>query len=261
MNKDNGDLKIKDDIQEIINDYWNIAAPKYSQKIRNELNTKYIDKWLNKIIQFIPLKMRLDVLDIGTGPGFFSIILSKAGHNVTAIDCSSQMLQEAAANAKIAGVKVKYIKMDAHKPDFQNNNFDLIISRNLTWTLYNPLAAYTAWNKILRPHGKIIIFDANYGNYCFDEQIARQKKENEERYYEIYGVSHKTNTISDEYINEMFLSNKSRPEWDIKVFESLGMNVYVETNISNELYTEASILLNSTTPLFILVAEKYRNSL
>jgi ubiquinone/menaquinone biosynthesis C-methylase UbiE len=247
---------MKNDIQTTITDYWSIAAPKYSQKIRGELSDNYSGKWLRKITRFIPQNLSLDVLDIGTGPGFISIIMGKAGHKVTAIDYSAQMLDEAVSNAKFAEVKVKYIKMDAHKLDFTDNSFDLIVSRNLTWTLYNPVAAYTEWKRVLRTGGKIIIFDANYGHYCFDEQIARQKKKDEEKYRQIYGVSHKTNTISDEYIKEMFLSDKSRPAWDIGVFESLGMRVYSETNTGSELYSEVSTLLNSTAPLFMVVAEK-----
>lgn len=241
-------------MQKIINSYWDIAAPKYSRKIQDELNCSH--KWLGKVMRFIPDNVSLDVLDIGTGPGFFPIIFTKAGHSVIAIDYSDQMLFEAVSNAKLAGINATYIKMDAHKLDFPDNSFNLIISRNLTWTLNDPFAAYTEWKRVLQSNGKIIIFDANYGNYCFDKQIAKQKKENEEKYYNIYGVSHKTNTISEEYIIQMFLSNKQRPEWDIEAFESLNMRVYTETNISRELYSDASILLNSTTPLFMVVAEK-----
>ena len=247
---------MENNIQKRIQEYWNIASQKYGVKIRDELTDEYCRKWLVKIMQFIPQNLSLDVLDVGTGPGFLSIILSNAGHRVIAIDYSEQMLLEAIANAKSANVHATYLKMDAHKLDFADNSFNLIVSRNLTWTLYNPFAAYTEWKRVLRPYGKIIIFDANYGNYCFDEQIARQKKENEEKYYEIYGLSHKTNTASEEYIGEMFLSNKQRPEWDIETFESLNMKVYTETNISNELYNDDSILLNSTAPLFMVVAEK-----
>jgi SAM-dependent methyltransferase len=243
-------------IQEKIQEYWSIASQKYGKKIRNELTDPYCQRWLLKIMRFTPPCAPLDVLDVGTGPGFFSIILSKAGHRVVAIDCSDQMLVEAVSNARFAGVDPAYIKMDAHKLDFANSSFDIIISRNLAWTLYDPLAAYAEWKRVLRPYGEIIIFDANYGNYCFNEQIAIQKMENEEKYYKIYGVSHKTNTISDEYIKEMFLSNKQRPEWDIEAFESFGMSVYSETNVGGELYNDDSVLLNLTSPLFMVVAEK-----
>jgi hypothetical protein len=34
------------------------------------------------------------------------------------------------------------------------------------------------------------------------------------------------------------------------------MGVYTETNIGSELYSDDSILLNSTAPLFMVVAEK-----
>lgn len=33
----------------------------------------------------------MKILDVGTGPGFFAIIMSLAGHEVTAIDCTQAM--------------------------------------------------------------------------------------------------------------------------------------------------------------------------
>jgi ubiquinone/menaquinone biosynthesis C-methylase UbiE len=153
---------MENSIQKTINSYWDIAAPKYSQKIQGELN--YGHKWLCNIMQFIPHNVSIDVLDIGISPEFLSIILGKAGQSVIAIDYSDQMLLEAVSNTKFAGVNVAYIKMDAHKLDFANNRFNLVISGNLTWTLHDPLAEYTEWKRVLQSKGKIMVFDANYGN-------------------------------------------------------------------------------------------------
>lgn len=43
------------------------------------------------------------VLDIGTGPGFFAINLALAGHEVTAVDVTEEMLQYAKAMRKVMG--------------------------------------------------------------------------------------------------------------------------------------------------------------
>ncbi|MFD1904455.1 class I SAM-dependent methyltransferase [Paenibacillus rhizoplanae] len=51
-------------------------------------------------------------------PVFFSVILSSAGHLVTAIDCTDNMLEEARLHSSREGVNVTFRKMDSHKLDF-----------------------------------------------------------------------------------------------------------------------------------------------
>jgi ubiquinone/menaquinone biosynthesis C-methylase UbiE len=245
------------EIQQVIKEYWAIAAPKYSELIQGELDTEYKNKWLASILLNAPSKENIDVLDVGTGPGFFPIILGDIGFHVTAIDCSDEMLEQAKSNAKASGVSCTYINMDSHNLTFPDNSFDLVISRNVTWTLYDPIKAYTEWKRVLRPGGRIIIFDANYGRYCFNTKIAKQKKQDEMAYLKMYGESPKTNNISNEYIEKMFLSNNNRPQWDIETFTELDMNVYAKINIGKKLSTDRSRLLNSTSPLFMVVAEKH----
>jgi ubiquinone/menaquinone biosynthesis C-methylase UbiE len=250
------------EIQQVIKEYWTIAAPKYSERLHEELAFEHKHKWQAKILLNAPSRETIDVLDVGTGPGFLSIILSDIGFHVTAIDCSDEMLEKAKSNAKAAGISCAYINMDSHNLIFPDNCFDLVISRNVTWTLYDPVKAYTEWKRVLRPGGRILVFDANYGRYCFDKKLAKQKAHDEEAYRRKYGVSPKTNTISEEYIQKMFLCDKRRPEWDMDAFTTLGMNVYTEINVSKELLSERGLLLNSTTPLFMIVAEipENRNS-
>lgn len=84
-------------------------------------------------------KDHLRILDIGTGPGFFPMILAEAGYHVTAIDYTPGMLEKAAENAaKFIGEKsrnIEFKRMDAQALEFEDESFDVIISRNLTWNL------------------------------------------------------------------------------------------------------------------------------
>ena len=40
----------------------------------------------------------MKILDIGTGPGFFPMILSEAGYTVAAVDYTEEMLEKAKEN-------------------------------------------------------------------------------------------------------------------------------------------------------------------
>ena len=67
-------------------------------------------------------KDHLRILDIGTGPGFFPMILAEAGYHVTAIDYTPGMLEKAAENAaKFIGEKsrnIEFKRMDAQALEY-----------------------------------------------------------------------------------------------------------------------------------------------
>ena len=82
-----------------IESYWTERAAGYSQVNQHELATGQDQIWLAEIKKYLPEKKRLKILDIGTGPGFFAVLLTKAGYDVTAIDYTEAMLEEAKKNA------------------------------------------------------------------------------------------------------------------------------------------------------------------
>ena len=53
--------------------------------------------------------------------------------------------------------------MDAQNLEFEDDVFDVVISRNLTWNLKDPKRAYEEWCRVLKPGGVMINLDANYG--------------------------------------------------------------------------------------------------
>ena len=56
------------------------------------------------------------------------------------------------------------VMIDGSKLDFEDNTFDVVISRNLTWNLEHPDVAYREWVRVLKAGGRLLNFDANgYG--------------------------------------------------------------------------------------------------
>ena len=72
-------------MQQKIEKHWNSSADNYGSIIRRELDSFRRKAWAKKITENAPDKPNLSVLDIGTGPGFFPIVLGELGHHVTAI--------------------------------------------------------------------------------------------------------------------------------------------------------------------------------
>ena len=84
----------------------------FSMAVEEELKTESGKKW-EEIFRNTITKENAEVLDDGTGAGFFPVILSRLGHKVTAIDYSDEMTAQAAKRFKEAGAEVLVRQMDA----------------------------------------------------------------------------------------------------------------------------------------------------
>lgn len=246
--------------KENVEKLWSYSSKGYSDIIRNELNSFRPNVWTDLIEKQVNNKENLDILDIGTGPGFFSIILSKKNHNVTGIDCTKNMIDEARKNADVANVNPKLIVMDSHKLEFQDNTFDLILSRNVTWTLVDPIKAYKEWMRVLRPNGTLLIFDANWNLHKYDKSILKEVEEREAKFRNKYGDPYDTYEGPDENKDIGFklpLEDKIRPSWDKEVLDEIGFyNISYDLNITKKVWDEKEQLLYGATPMFMVSAKK-----
>ena len=78
------------------------------------------------------------------------------------------MLAEAKRNAGPWQEAIDFRLMDAQKPTFTAESFDVVLSRNLTWVLEDPEQTYGNWRHVLKPGGLLLNFDANWYNYLYD---------------------------------------------------------------------------------------------
>lgn len=239
--------------------YWTQAADNYGKIIDDELSSFRPEAWKSIILGEVATTNQLKILDVGTGPGFFSIILSQAGHEVTGIDCSEGMLEIAKKNAKKHGVWPVLKMMDSHTLTFEDNSFDLILSRNVTWTLKNPTAVYDSWHRILKPGGKLLIFDANWHHHYFDEALMEEVKEREQRCLEIFGSTFSDAKSQEEQINiELLpLSKVMRPDWDINALKDCGfIGVDYIRDITEKVWDAKEKMLFGASPMFMISAIK-----
>ncbi len=61
---------------EEIRSYWNNRADGYSIVNQEELHSEQKEKWKEVLLEQLPKKEKdqVQILDIGTGPGFFAIL-------------------------------------------------------------------------------------------------------------------------------------------------------------------------------------------
>ena len=251
---------------EEIEHYWNHRYSGYSKVNQKELEGIQRERWKKQFERLLPANKNLKILDIGTGPGFFTIILEELGYkNITGIDVSEKMIEVAKENIQKYGKKdssIQLIQMDAQKLELKPESFDIIVSRNLTWNLEKPQQAYSEWLRVLKPNGALFIFDANWYAFLQNEPLekefeAKRQQAIEEKledYWQGEGVDEEK---MEWIVQQLPLTYQQRPQWDIDYFSSLeGISVETEENFGNLVWDYEEQLNYGATPMFCIKVVK-----
>ena len=248
--------------------YWTNRASGYSEVNKDELRTQQKAVWTCELTEQIEAAFpgvapeNLRVLDMGCGPGFFSIILARAGYRVTAADYTPAMLDEARTNARNESVEqaIDFCRMDAENLEVASDTFDVVVSRNLTWNLPHPERAYAEWLRVLKPGGLLLNYDANWYAHLYDAELRRA--------YEADRQATQDAGIKDEYVGtdidamediarQMPLSPVERPAWDEGVLRELGAaQVEVDPQVWERVFSPEERVNYASTPMFRVKARR-----
>ena len=254
------------DLKNEIYDYWTNRARGYSEYNQQEMADARRTMWRDKLLCLLdgqfPEKnpQEIQILDVGTGPGFFAILLTEAGYKVTAVDYTEEMLKEAQQNAGPLAESIVWKRGDAQDLDVESDSFDVIVTRNVTWNLPNPAKAYQEWHRVLKKGGVLYNFDADWYGHLFDEE-KRESYEKDRQHTEDENVEdyYKGTDIEkmEEIARQVPLSQLKRPEWDMEAMKNVGFqNIVCDQQVWKEVWTEEEILNNSASPIFLLEGHK-----
>ena len=99
-----------------------------------------------------------NILINGIGSGL-DIPYLTAGANYTGTDITPAMLKRAKQRAKEASLDINFLIADSQKLPFDNDNFDIVVMHLILAVVPNPVLALQEASRVLRPGGKIFIFD------------------------------------------------------------------------------------------------------
>ena len=235
-----------DERKERIVSYWEKRSGDFLEHKRAELHSPMSERWLYEIKNQLPQDRNLRVLDVGCGAGFFSVLLAKEGYQVTGVDLTPDMVENARTLAEEEKTDCEFFVMDAENLRFADESFDVVISRNLTWTLPDVKSAYREWVRVLKKGGILLNFDANYGLSDFTDLCELPD-------------NHAHQEIGDDMMREceeikrqLPISSYSRPAWDLETLGAMKLQEFsVDLGISSRIYVEKDEFYNPT-PMFML---------
>lgn len=203
--------------------YWDKQASIWREEKDEAWELSETEYWKQYFEELLPTLSGNKVLEVGTASGYFANILALAGYDVTAVDLSASMIEEAGLVSRNLGTSVEYHVMDAQNLNFPNLSFDLIFTRLMTWTLPDVPAFYKKCFQLLKHDGTFINFDGDMGKVQFSQ-------DGHERYPA--DIMEQANVIK----SQLDVSAYSRPQKDVELLKEIGFkNVIADMTSQNKI--------------------------
>ncbi len=243
--------------------YWSTRSEGYTKTITPDFEGERKAFWLDTINLYRPEGACLKILDAGCGPGYFTVLLAMEGHQITAVDYTPQMLEETGKNAREFGVirNVTLLRQDIQNLEFKDNSFDMVISRNVTWTLDDPAEAYREWLRVLKPGGRFLNFDSNFLFAKYDVALQEQYKRDEQEAIKLGYVPVPDDHLADGMdvvLPKLASAKHCRPEWDMQLLAGMKCSKVMLDKTIHEPQQKGSYLaiLGKSNQRFLICVEK-----
>ncbi|MGH4125414.1 MAG: class I SAM-dependent methyltransferase [Clostridium sp.] len=175
--------------------FWDSRAEEFNKGVFKKENIKNTNNAMNFLISKIDFNKDSEILDIGCGPGKYSVQFSKLVEKVTALDISPEMIRYAKGNAEQQNIK---------NIDFQLCPWEMANIQEKGWSKKFDLVFASMCPGINSKDALMKMIEASKG-YCFMSSFAKRKDKI-------------MDSLSEEIYNE-----KSSSRW--------GKNIYYAFNI------------------------------
>ncbi len=160
-----------DSLKTTIAGYWDGRSAGF-ERMQGIHTRQQREKWTEFLLQTVG-KPPQRVLDVGTGTGFLALLLAGLGHSVKGLDLSPGMIEQARRYAAERGLAADFAVGDAESLPEPDATFDVVVNRNVLWTLPRPEEAIADWKRVLKPGGRIVVIDGDWFDTRFSYRAKR----------------------------------------------------------------------------------------
>ncbi|WP_435016952.1 class I SAM-dependent methyltransferase [Tundrisphaera sp. TA3] len=113
---------------------------------------------LARLVRFADLPGSASILDAGCGPGLVSEVFAEAGHRVTGVDLSAEMVDRAGVRCARFGDRARFARQSLYDP-IDGGPFDAAVSRYVLHHVAEPERFIGRQVELVRPGGVVILSD------------------------------------------------------------------------------------------------------
>lgn len=132
---------------------WDRAAPTFDFMAGRGAETRWRPF---KEALFSRMQGRILFLALGTG---LDIEAFPPGRDITAIDISPKMLEQAAPRVAAYDGRIEPLLMDVHEMSFDEGSFDQVFTSCTFCSVPDPVAGLRALRRVLKPGGELHMFE------------------------------------------------------------------------------------------------------
>ncbi|AZS15431.1 class I SAM-dependent methyltransferase [Paenibacillus lutimineralis] len=131
-------------------------AKDFSNQTLSMNNQDYI-KWMIRSLQ---LNKQMKVLDVAAGTGILSRAIAPYVDRVVSVDISEAMIEEGITQNDLQGINnIEYIHGHVEQLPFEEDTFDLVISRFAFHHFLNPLLVLTEMTRVCKSQADVAVID------------------------------------------------------------------------------------------------------
>lgn len=107
------------------------------------------------LVDYAGIRAGQKVLDVGCGTGVVACTAAMRGAQVTGLDLSPVLLEEAKFNAAVGGLAIEFVEGDCERLPFADASFDVVVSQFGHMFAPRPGVATAEMLRVLKPGGRI----------------------------------------------------------------------------------------------------------
>ncbi|KZE37780.1 phosphatidylethanolamine N-methyltransferase [Bhargavaea cecembensis] len=141
-----------------MNNRWNRIIYKIWSPIYDRFfNSGSFLKARQQVFSNIVFSEGQNILFVGIGTGADLELIDRRPAEITAIDYSPDMLDQ--ARQKFGDTDIRFIEMDAQHLEFGDDEFDFVVASLILSVVPDPDRCFGEMVRVLRPGGTLLIFD------------------------------------------------------------------------------------------------------